>query len=116
MLDGQAYLVRGRDVTIQPYASTLLPFDRPSRNAEHPTMKPVDLFEYQIRNSARKGAVVLDSFAGSGTTVIAAERTRRKARVLEMDVRYADVIRRRWAECVHGEGCDWRGLTREYDG
>lgn len=76
--------------------TTLLEFDRPSRSAEHPTMKPVALFAYQMANSTRKGQRVLDLFAGSGTTVIAAEQTGRTAHVLELDARYADVVIQRW--------------------
>jgi len=91
--------------------TTLLEFARPKRNTEHPTMKPVDLFEYQIRNSSRLEQIVLDPFGGSGTTVIACERSGRAARTLELDPRYADVIRRRWAQYVHGDDCDWQSLT-----
>jgi site-specific DNA-methyltransferase (adenine-specific) len=115
VIDGEACLISGKEVMVRSYASTALEFARPARNADHPTMKPVDLFECQIRNSARKGAIVLDPFGGSGTTVIAAERTGRRARTLELDGRYADVIRRRWAELVHGEACDWRALTPPAD-
>ena len=78
--------------------TTVLEFDRPSRNKEHPTMKPVDLFQYQMCNSTKKGAIVLDSFGGSGTTLIAAERSRRKACLMELDPRYCDVIVKRWEE------------------
>ncbi len=91
--------------------TTLLRFDRPNRNAHHPTPKPVELFEYQMLNSTSKGQVALDLFGGSGTTLIAAERTGRVARLMELDPRYADVIRRRWAELVHGDQCDWECLT-----
>lgn len=76
--------------------TTVLEFDRPARNEEHPTMKPVDLFEYLIQNSTERGDLVLDSFGGSGTTVIACERTGRRARVMELDERYAAVIVARW--------------------
>ena len=114
--DGAAHTWLGgrRHTTVIDQAdplTTVLRFDRPGRNAEHPTMKPVDLFEFQVRNSARRGEVVLDPFGGSGTTVIACERTGRRARTMELDPRYADVIRKRWAEHVHGSGCDWRRLT-----
>jgi len=93
--------------------TTVLNFARPKRNADHPTMKPVALFEYQVRNSTRFGQRVLDPFGGSGTTVIACERAGRVARTVELDPRYADVIRRRWANYVYGEGCDWKELTPE---
>ena len=72
--------------------------DRPSRNDLHPTMKPVSLVERAIRNSSPRGGLVLDPFGGSGTTLIAAEWTGRKAALLELDPRYVDVIVRRWQE------------------
>ena len=70
--------------------------DRPSRNDLHPTMKPVGLVERAIRNSSPRGGLVLDPFGGSGTTLIAAERTGRTARLIELDPRYCDVIVERW--------------------
>ena len=94
-------------------ASTVLRADKPLVSAEHPTMKPVGLFRHLILNSSAKGDRVLDIFAGSGTTVIAAEETGRVARVVEYEEKYVDVIRRRWAEFVHGVGCDWEELTPE---
>jgi len=91
--------------------TTVLEFDRPSRSTDHPTMKPVALFAYQIKNSCRPDGIVLDSFCGSGTTVLACEQTGRTARAVELDPKYCDVIRRRWAQFVHGEDCDWEKLT-----
>ena len=114
-LDGETYLIRGRGLTVRPYATTVVTCDRPSRSAEHPTMKPVELFEGQVLNSSRSGEIVLDPFAGSGTTAIASQRAGRRARLMELDGRYADVIRRRWAEEIHGRGCDWRRLTPRAD-
>ncbi len=76
--------------------TTVLQFDKPSRSADHPTMKPVALFAYLIGNSCRVNRVVLDPFAGSGTTLIAAEQTGRKARLLELDPVYCDVVVQRW--------------------
>ena len=76
--------------------TTILEFDRPSRNGEHPTMKPVALFEYQMLNNTKGGDKVLDSFGGSGTTMIAAEKNGRHACLMELDPRYCDVIVRRW--------------------
>ena len=61
-------------------------------------MKPVELVERAIRNSSRPGDVVLDPFGGSGTTLIAAEKSGRQARLIELDPKYADVIVRRWQE------------------
>ncbi|WP_439549073.1 site-specific DNA-methyltransferase [Falsiroseomonas sp.] len=73
-------------------------FDKPARNDLHPTMKPVALVERAIRNSSKPRDTVLDCFGGSGTTLIAAERTGRRAVLLEIDPAYADVIVRRWQE------------------
>lgn len=78
--------------------TTILEFDKPRRNGEHPTMKPVELFQYQMENSTKQGDVVLDSFGGSGTTMIAAERIHRKARLMELDPAYCDVIVKRWED------------------
>ena len=78
--------------------TTILEFDRPSRSGEHPTMKPVALFEYQMLNNTKGGDIVLDTFGGSGTTVIACEKHGRHARVMELDPNYCDVIVRRWQE------------------
>ena len=78
--------------------TTILEFDRPSRNAEHPTMKPVALFEYQMLNNTKGGDIVLDSFGGSGTTLIAAEKNGRIARLMELDAKYCDVIVKRWQD------------------
>jgi DNA modification methylase len=71
-------------------------FDKPLKNDLHPTMKPVALVERAIRNSSKSGDIVLDSFGGSGTTMIAAERCSRRARLLELDPKYVDVIVQRW--------------------
>jgi DNA modification methylase len=78
--------------------TTILEFDRPSRNGEHPTMKPVELFEYQMLNNTKGSDLVLDSFAGSGTTAIACEKHGRNARLMELDPKYCDVIVKRWQE------------------
>jgi len=69
---------------------------RPMANLEHPTMKPVELVERAIRNSSKTRDTILDPFAGSGTTVIACEKTGRQARVIELDPKYCDLIVRRW--------------------
>jgi len=78
--------------------TTILEFDKPSRNGEHPTMKPVALFEYQMLNNTKGGDIVLDSFGGSGTTLIAAEKNGRIAYLMELDPKYCDVIVKRWEE------------------
>jgi DNA modification methylase len=71
---------------------------KPQKNDLHPTMKPVELVERAIRNSSRPGDVVLDPFGGSGTTMIAAHKSARKARLIELDPKYVDVIVRRWQD------------------
>ncbi|MDN8042821.1 site-specific DNA-methyltransferase [Burkholderia vietnamiensis] len=83
---------------------------KPQKNDLHPTMKPVELVERAIRNSSRPGNMVLDPFGGSGTTLIAAEKSGRLARLIELDPKYVDVIVRRWQ--------DWTGkqAAREADG
>lgn len=78
--------------------TTVLDFDRPQRNGEHPTMKPVALFEYQMLNNTKGGDIVLDLFGGSGTTMIAAEKNGRHARLMELDPKYCDVIITRWQD------------------
>jgi DNA modification methylase len=85
-------------------------FDKPARNDLHPTMKPVALVERAIRNSSKSRDLVLDPFGGSGSTLIACDKTRRQARLVELDPRYCDVIIQRWQE--------WSGeiATLEGDG
>jgi len=74
---------------------------KPAKNDLHPTMKPVELVERCIRNSTKPGQTVMDPFGGSGTTLIAAEKSGRQARLMELDPKYVDVIVRRWQ--------DWTG-------
>ena len=83
---------------------------KPLKNDLHPTMKPVELVERALRNSSRPGDSVLDPFGGSGTTLIAAEKSGRRAWLMELDPKYVDVIVRRWQE--------WSGkqATRLSDG
>lgn len=76
--------------------STILEFDKPNRNGDHPTMKPVELFERLVENSSRPGECVLDSFGGSGTTMVACEKLGRKAYLCELDPKYCDVIIKRY--------------------
>jgi site-specific DNA-methyltransferase (adenine-specific) len=78
--------------------TTVLDFDRPSRNAEHPTMKPIPLFDYQIQNNTKKGDIVLDLFGGSGTTLMACEQSGRTCYINELDPKYVDVIINRWEQ------------------
>lgn len=87
---GKHYFFKNRRQT------TVLNFDKPVKSAEHPTMKPVKLFDYQMQCSSREGDAVLDLFAGSGTTIIAAEQNGRRAYCMELDPKYVDVIIDRW--------------------
>jgi DNA modification methylase len=73
-------------------------FDKPAKNDPHPTIKPVALVERAIRNSSKSRDIVLDPFGGSGTTLIAAERAGRRARLIELDPKYVDVIVQRWQD------------------
>ena len=77
-------------------STTVMHEDKPLRNAEHPTMKPVKLIARLIRNSSKKGWTVLDPFGGSGTTLIACEQLGRKCLMMELDPQYCDVIITRW--------------------
>jgi DNA modification methylase len=78
--------------------SSVMYADRPKRSPDHPTSKPVGLLEALLKNSSRHGDLVLDPFCGSGSTLIACERLGRRCFAVELDPRYADVIRRRYQE------------------
>ena len=72
--------------------TTVLEFDRPSKNTDHPTMKPIPLISYQIENSSKRGDLVCDAFLGSGTTMVAAHQLNRKCYGMELDPKYCQVI------------------------
>ena len=91
--------------------TTVLEYNKPKHNDLHPTMKPVELLVYLIKNSSSRGDTVIDTFGGSGSTLIACEQTGRYCRMIELDPKFCDVIRRRWSEFTAGEGCDWQALT-----
>ena len=92
--------------------SDLWMFDKPHANDLHPTMKPVALIELAIRNSSRRKEIVLDPFAGSGSTLIACEKVGRLARLIEIDPHYCDVIIQRWQEFTGQEAkINSSGLT-----
>ena len=78
--------------------TTVWDFDRPKASREHPTMKPVEMWEYGINNHSKKNDVVFEPFGGSGTALIACEKTSRKCRIMELDPVYCDVIVKRWEE------------------
>lgn len=83
--------------------TTVLNFDKPQCSEVHPTMKPVSLFDYQIRNNTKNGENVLDLFGGSGTTAIACEQNGRKAFIMELSPKYVDVIIDRWEKFTGGK-------------
>jgi DNA modification methylase len=87
--------------------TTLWQFDRPFRNEHHPTTKPVPLVSYPIKNSSKIGDIVLDSFGGSGSTLIACEDTDRICYTMELDEKYADVIVNRYIAHVGGDSGVW---------
>ena len=75
---------------------------KPRKNDLHPTMKPVALVERAVRNSSKSRDIVLDPFGGSGTTLIAAEKTGRRAALMELEPRYVDLTIARW-QALTGE-------------
>jgi len=91
-------IVRGSDLTVEPVRGTVFYEDKPAANVDHPTMKPVALIQRMLANSARRGATVLDPFAGSGSTLIACEALGLRGRMVELDPRFVDVIVARWEQ------------------
>ena len=82
--------------------STIWEFDKPKKNGDHPTMKPIPLLAYPIMNSSMSNTVVLDPFGGSGSTLIACEQTDRICCTVELDEKFCDVIVKRYIEQVGG--------------
>lgn len=83
--------------------TTILRYDKPLKNTDHPTMKPIGLIERLVRNSSRKGQLVFDSFGGSGTTLLACEKLERQCYMVEYDPKYVDVIIDRWQTLTGGK-------------
>lgn len=94
--------------------STVIRHEKPKKNADHPTMKPVGLIRRMLDNSSKRGDAVLDLFGGSGSTLIACEGTGRRARLMELDPRFADVIVLRWQELT-GQKAILDGDGRSFD-
>jgi len=93
--------------------TTALKFARPSASREHPTMKPIALLAYLIKNSSRTGEIVLDPFGGSGSTLLACEQTGRVCYTAEIDRHYCDVIRKRyWKFVNNGDEDGWQEGTK----
>lgn len=100
----QSMIVNG-DATVDWVEHSIMRELKPKRNDVHPTMKPVALIERMLKNSAKPGNIVLDSFGGSGSTLMACERLGMSARLMELSENYADVIVRRWQDFTGGGGC-----------
>lgn len=98
--------------------TTIWNFNKPKKNTDHPTSKPLDLLAYPIKNSSQANAIVLDTFGGSGSTLIACEQLDRTCFMLELDEKYASVILRRYAEYKQNGGeditCERAGKTFQY--
>ena len=92
--------------------TTLWNYDKPSRNANHPTSKPLDLLGYPIGNSSQENGIIIDTFGGSGSTLMACEQTNRICYTMELDEKYASVILRRYVE----DTGDADGVSVERDG
>ena len=98
--------------------STIWEFDKPKKNGDHPTMKPIPLLAYPIMNSSMSNTLVLDPFGGSGSTLIACEQTDRSCCMIELDEKFCDVIVKRYIEQVgsaDGVSVQRDGLTYRYD-
>ena len=97
--------------------STIWEFDKPKKNGDHPTMKPIPLLAYPIMNSSMSNTLVLDSFGGSGSTLVACEQTDRSCYTIELDEKFCDVIVKRYIEQVgsaDGVSVQRDGVTYQY--
>ena len=110
---GDTVLLVDADAKVEEVEPSVLFHEKPHRSEDHPTMKPVALIERMLRNSARPGDIALDTFGGSGSTLIAAERLGMRARLCELDPRYVDVIVRRWQEFT-GKTATLKGSGRPF--
>ena len=95
--------------TLRSDYTTIMYADVPLVDDLHPTMKPIELILRQVKNSTKEGDVVLDLFAGSGTTLMACEQLKRRAYVMEYDPKYADVIIERWEKTTDGKAVRLNG-------
>ena len=110
----QTVVVEGENLTMRSVNSTVIRVDKPSRNTDHPTMKPVELIVRALDNSTIGGDAVLDLFGGSGSTLIACEKRGRRARLMELDEKFCDVIVKRWQEFT-GKTAELEGDGRSFD-
>lgn len=98
-----------REIFSDKVSTTVIDENKPARNADHPTMKPLKLLARLIKNSSRQGDIVLDTFGGSGSTLITCEQLGRSCYTMELDPKYADVIVKRWLKFT---GADHAELVR----
>jgi DNA modification methylase len=116
---GEEVMIVAGDATVDWIEHSVMRELRPKRNDVHPTMKPVALIERMLKNNAKPGALVLDAFGGSGSTLMACERLGMVARLIELSPVYTDVIVRRWQEytgkgaTLEATGQNFAGLERE---
>lgn len=106
----QVVVIEGEGLTMRSMDSSIIRFDKPARNGDHPTMKPVGLIRRFLENSQKKGDVILDVFGGSGSTLIACETVGMSARLVELEPKFCDVIVLRWQELTG------KRAVRESDG
>lgn len=112
---GESFLhISGADLRVEEVLPSTVRAEKPRRNAEHPTMKPVELVLGQLRNSSKRGDRVLDLFGGSGSTLIACQKSGRKARLMEFDPKFVDVIVRRWQQ-FSGRKAELLGSDETFD-
>ncbi|MGE4169132.1 MAG: site-specific DNA-methyltransferase [Candidatus Margulisiibacteriota bacterium] len=91
-----AVILSGDNMVVEEVVGSVLRHEKPTKNLEHPTMKPVSLILSMLKNSTKRGDIVLDLFGGSGSTLIACEKIGRASRLMELDPVFCDVIVRRW--------------------
>lgn len=92
-----------REIFSDKVSTTVIDENKPARSAEHPTMKPLKLLARLIKNSSRQGDIVLDTFGGSGSTLITCEQLGRTCYMMELDPKYVDVIVKRWLKFTGAE-------------
>lgn len=102
----------GADLTLGSGLTSAIECPKPATNELHPTQKPVQLIRMLMEQVTKPGDIVIDPFAGSGTTLVVAEELGRRCFACELDPRFVDVIRKRWSEQAHGEDADWVTLTQ----
>ncbi|PZX03197.1 site-specific DNA-methyltransferase [Celeribacter halophilus] len=110
----QVIVIEGEEMKMRTLDTSIIRHDKPAKNGDHPTMKPVSLVERMLENSTVPGDQVLDLFGGSGSTLIACHKGKRKARLMELDPKFCDVIVRRWQEYT-GKAATLEGDGRTFD-